>query len=292
MDQIQPDETSIAQSTVGNEESSIIEAQPIENQSLDLTGNQQLNDDNDVSNSQNIENIDSTPQNLIQGSESLSEDLSFQKAAQDPPLTDQEPNCNESVVIIEPNENAEQGTLLDNAPSDTISNSYPKEDMVINNNQEELAVNLTQQNNFQREEVNQNLINSFEKNSEASIILEKKVISKDAFINLDIPKPDFSSSSDEETDNIRPPPLSSDDDSGPVNFEDVLRPSSFDETSQEKILNQSTQRINAPQQFIPSSQLMMTKQALQEGNSFLRGILNKLKSINQFLQEKTSKILA
>lgn len=291
MDQIQPDETSIAQSTVGNEEnSSIIEAQPIENQSLNLTENQHIKDD-DASNLQNIENIDSTPQNLIQESVSLCDDSSLQKTAQDPPFTDQEPIYNESIVTIESNDNAEQETLLDNAPSDTISNNFPKEDIVTDNNQEESTVNLMQQNNFQREEENQNLINSFEKNSEASIILEKKVISKDAFIDLDIPKPDFSSSSDEENDNIRPPPVSSDDDSGPVNFEAVLQPS-FDETSQEKILNQSTQRINAPQQFIPSSQLMMTKQALQEGNSFLRCILNKLKSINQFLQEKTSKILA
>lgn len=145
----------------------------------------------------------------------------------------------------------------------------------------------------QREDENQNDFNLASQEPKLNGENEKKSSNHDPFLDLDIPKPDFTSSSDIEFEPDHLPPEEKDAITckSPVDLETVLKTASPDESCQERISNQSGMRIEAPQDFIPSSQLMMTKRALEEGNSFLKSILNKLRGINQFLLEKTSKFL-
>lgn len=297
MEQIQPEDGNTANIAGDLEESSTVEAQPVEDLIEKPTENQSplTNDSSpDIKEIENTDsNIISSATQLIQESESIFEELSIQNAPTEQNPSNNEITIKESSNNIENTENIEYENKIDDNSTESIQNDFQqKSDDKINSNEESIEDTILQKE-LQLEEEFQDKINSIDQKVQTNSPLKNKIIRKEVFIDLDIPKPDFSSTSDDgdEVEVQRPPPVSSDDDAfGPADLQTVLETASLDEFSQEKIPNQSSQRINAPQ-FIPSSQLDMTKQALKEGNSFLKCILTKLKSINQFLQEKTSKFL-
>lgn len=243
-------------------------------ESIEEVENLEFNKD-DVSNISNSEVIGLTSQNddatiqesYIQSNEqTISSAIPSSKAHEE---TNDYFNQNEHHYINNPNKNNESFDEIHQDSMQALSS------------QEDDPIQVTAQD--------QETISAI-KSSQLPQTTEHKTIRHDPLLDLDIPRPVFSS--DDENQNEPIQNLSNS--LSPIDL-DTISKTSHEESPlnncQPMISNQSFQRVDAPS-FIPSSQIAMTKQALEEGNSFLKVILSKLRNINQYLSEKTSKVFS
>lgn len=115
----------------------------------------------------------------------------------------------------------------------------------------------------------------------------------------DIPKPEFTSDDDVDLTNTETPipiPDSPAISTSPINNQPQMIQLADDSVSVDEeirldklsYLNDDSQLNieDEPQPFIPSRQIYMTKRTLEEGNSFLQLIINKMKKVNSYIAEK------